>query len=122
MTGLQALATGGLDLAALDSSSTAELLEWHPTAGGQRPDADTLELTGPPQAVRLSDQLAGWWSTGTVYERTKPREPMRVDLGPLRWREADGALQQALVFRYGRPTARVLGFFHAASIRDSKRC
>ncbi len=70
-------------------------------------------------AVREGLTLAGWWSTGTVYERTKPREPTRVDLGPLRWREADGALHKALVRRHRRTTAGVLGLFHATSIRDA---
>lgn len=72
--------------------------------------------------VGLSEGLAGLWRTGTLYERTKPRDPMRVDLGPLRWREANAALHEALLWRRGRPAALVLGLFHAASIRDAKMC
>ena len=68
----------------------------------------------------MSDQLGGWWSTGTVYESPQPREPMRVDLGPLRGRETNAALDKALLWRHWRPTARVLWFFHADSIRDAE--
>ena len=41
---------------------------------------------------------------------------MRVDLGPLRWRESDAALYEALLGRRGRPTAWVLSLFHAAKV------
>ena len=74
------------------------------------------------RCMRPNDQLAGWWRTGPIYERTEPRKPMRVDLGPLRRREADRALHKALFRRHGRATAGVLRLFHAASIRDAKRC
>lgn len=45
-----------------------------------------------PDGSALSEGLAGRWRTRTIYERTKPRQTMRVDFGPLRWREADGPL------------------------------
>jgi len=75
-----------------------------------------------PGLVPCSAGLAGRWRPRTIYERTQPRQSMRVDLCPLSWREADRALHKALVFRHGRATAGVLRLFHAASIRDAKRC
>ena len=88
MTGLQTLATGGLDLAALDSSSTAELLEWHPTAGGQRPDADITVLLWTRDHAGITDWERGWWDgedwrlaesggvcAGTVTHWAQPEGP-----------------------------------------------
>lgn len=56
----------------------------------------------------LSEGLAGRWRTRPIYERTKPCQPMRVDLGPLRGSETDGALHEALLRRHRRATAVVL--------------
>ena len=83
-----------------------------------------MRLTEAALLSRLGSNcgLGGWWRAGTVYERTKPREPCCVDLGPLRRREANAALDKALFWWHWWAATGVLWVCHAASIRDAKRC
>jgi hypothetical protein len=62
----------------------------------------------------MSAELASRWRTRAIYEGTKPREPIRVNLGPLRRRESNGALHKALVFWHRWTTTGVFRFFHVA--------
>ena len=62
MTGLDTLNAEGLDLQALSIGSMAELLEWHPTAGGHRPDADITVLMWIMSGDGLAEWESGWWN------------------------------------------------------------
>ena len=42
-------------------AAVAELLEWHPTAGGQRPDADITVLLWITSGG-LAEWESGWWN------------------------------------------------------------
>jgi len=61
-TGLRTLAAEGLDLSALDDSSTAELLKWH-NADRSKPDADLTVLLWIEDRDGFSsgDWAGGWW-------------------------------------------------------------
>lgn len=60
MSGLDTLAEQGLDLQLLETSSKAELIEWHP-ASGSKPDADaTVLLWMAPDAQDGISIPAGW--------------------------------------------------------------
>jgi len=62
MSGLDTLADEGLDLQLLETSSKAELIEWHP-ASGAKPDADATVLLWIPGFDTLvpSGWEAGFW-------------------------------------------------------------
>lgn len=60
MSGLDTLAEQGLDLQLLESSSKAELIEWHP-ASGSKPDADAIVLLWiVPNPAQGMHAPAGW--------------------------------------------------------------
>jgi len=73
----------------------------------------TIELSGPPKAVRWSEGLASRWKSAT-NDRTQPLQPVGVDLGPQVRRQADAALYESLFFRHWRSPTLVLRLFHAA--------
>ncbi len=65
-------------------AAVAEFLEWHPTAGGQRPDADITVLMWVWYADGTADWAGGWqdgdaWrdaaSGGTVTHWAEPEGP-----------------------------------------------
>lgn len=60
MSGLDTLAKEGLDLQMLETSSTAEMLEWH-QASGSKPDADANVLLWIPGFDTL---VPSGWETG----------------------------------------------------------
>ena len=62
MSGLDTLAEQGLDLQLLETSSCAEMIEWHP-ASGDKPDADATVLLWIPGFDTLvpSGWEAGFW-------------------------------------------------------------
>ena len=70
-------------------------------------------MQGAPLALRFNDLLAGRWTSAT-NDRTQPLQSVGVDLGPQVRRQADAALDEALVFRLRRPTAFVLCLLHVA--------
>ena len=58
---------------------------------------------GAAKPSPLGDLLAGRRRAGPIDELAQPLNAARgVDLGPLRWREADGALYQAFIGWLGR--------------------
>ncbi len=62
MSGLDTLAEQGLDLQLLETSSKAEIIEWHP-ASGSKPDADATVLVWimAPAASTPPGWAAGFW-------------------------------------------------------------
>jgi len=58
--GMTTLQQRGLNLAALDGSSTAELLEWH-DARTRLPDADMTVLVWTRDEHGAGDWASAWW-------------------------------------------------------------
>lgn len=58
-TGLQTLATEGLNIAALDDGSACEMLHWHSAIN--LPDADQTVLLWVRYEDGETDWTAGWW-------------------------------------------------------------
>ena len=88
MTGLETLQADGLDIAALDAGTMAELLEWHCVAGGDLPDADITVLMWVRDWAGITDWERGWFDgeawhlaesggmcAGTVTHWAQPEGP-----------------------------------------------
>lgn len=86
MIGLETLMQEGLDMAALNAGSTAELLEWHCVAGGSMPDAEVTVLLW----LRYADGSTDWCSGFFDGEAWCDCTAMPVSCEVTHWAQPEG--------------------------------